>query len=511
MSHFQKTGVIINMIGTVNSFCPQLWPEASVTVESDIMPGYLQVQVVGLGDNSIRECRERIRSAIQNSGYLFPMRHIVINLSPNDQKKSGSIMELAMATSVLVASGQLAQQPFKKTLLLGSLSLNGEIVECKGIHAGLLMASRLGNIDQAIVPLNLKGKPFSLPGVKVYAISNLAELRNFQSDSLIAAPMLEHKAANFEDEVDMCQIEGLGHCKTAIACSFIGGHHTLIIGSPGSGKTLLAKASRSLIPSLSLNEIFEIAEIHSLNQKIVEFPERRPFRSPHHSTSDIALIGGGTIPRPGEVSLAHHGVLFLDELLEYKSSSLQALREPLQDKKISISRAAGKVEFPANFILLAASNPCRCGYLWSKEKECICSRRLIQNLHQKIIGPMLDRIAFTIESDDKSNHIDWTSSRWRDRIREVRNENLKRNKGHLNSELRWDKLERFWSGPGTFRSTLERKTRALQLSLRSQLLTAQAALTLSDFQGKESLQGQGIDDILRFRLLHLLLKQQVPA
>lgn len=499
------------MIGKTNSFCPQLWPEASVTVESDILPGYFQVQVVGLGDSSIRECRERIRSAIQNSGYLFPMRHIVINLSPNDQKKSGSIMELAMATSVLVASGQLAQRPFKKTLLLGSLSLNGELVECQGIHAGLLMASRLGGIDKAIVPSTLKGKPFSLPGVEVYAISNLAELRNFQVGSLDAAPVLDYKAKNFEDDVDMSQIEGLGHCKTAIACSFIGGHHTLIIGSPGSGKTLLAKASRSLMPSLSLDECFEIAEIHSLNQKVVEFPEKRPFRSPHHSTSDIALIGGGSIPRPGEVSLAHHGVLFLDELLEYKSSSLQALREPLQDKKISISRAAGKVEFPANFTLLAASNPCRCGYLWSKEKECTCTSRLIQNLHQKIIGPLLDRIALTVESDDNSMHIDWTSAQWRDRIRLVRSESLKRNKGHLNSELSWSQLEKSWSGPGTLRSTLERKTRALQLSLRSQLLTAQAAVTLSDFQGKESLQGQGIDDVLRFRLIHLLLKQQIPA
>jgi magnesium chelatase family protein len=499
------------MIGATNSFCTQLWPDTLVKVESDIMPGYFQIQVVGLGDSSIRECRERIRSAIQNSGFLFPMRHIVINLSPNDQKKSGSIMELAMATSVLIASGQLSQSQFKQTILLGSLSLNGDLVECTGIQAGLLMAARQKIIRNAIIPWSINKNSFSLPGLDVYPVKNLAELRNFLKSSLATAPLINYQNTISKSEIDFSEIEGLGNCKTAIACALTGGHHALMIGSPGTGKSLVAKASRSLLPALKLEESFEIAEVHSLNQRTAEFPSERPFRSPHHTTSDIALIGGGSIPRPGEVSLAHQGVLFLDELLEFKSSALQALREPLQDKKISISRAAGKVQFPANFTLLAASNPCRCGYLWHKERVCHCTTRMVQNLHQKIIGPLLDRIAFTVESDDNSVHIGWTSAQWRERINLARNKSLKRNQGSLNGELNWSELERSWAGPGTLRSTLERKTRALQLSLRSQILTAQAMLTLSDFQGKDSLQGKDIDEILRFRLIHLLLKQQIPA
>ena len=413
-----------------------------VQVQVDILAGNPRVQIVGLGDSSVKETKDRIRSSIYNSGFLFPVKEIIVNLAPNDMPKKGSICELAIAIGILIASEQIQDNNFfKNSVVLGSLSLDGSIQNPQGIMTSVISSMQFQNFPNIIVPKESMSEIASIPYQNIIFVEHLEELKNFQRTT-ITNHSKKFIPVESVSEVDMKDVIGMEKAKKALSISAVGKHHCFFIGAPGSGKSMLARAFSGIMAPLTLEESLEVTQIYSsCNLHNSSLMKEVPFRSPHHTTSDIALVGGGSEPKPGEISLAHKGILFLDELFEFKNHVIQTLREPLEEKKIIVSRAKGNFVFPADFILLAASNPCRCGYFLSTIKSCSCRKNQILLNFSKIIGPFIDRIGLEIEffnqenlySVDNSNNK--SSSWWRSQIIEAKKRMFFRNKGKHNSEL----------------------------------------------------------------------------
>src|SRR6187397_3093088 len=374
-----------------------------VEIEVNGAGGDPVIVIVGLPDAAVKESRDRVTTAISNSGYYWPRGRTTINLAPADIKKEGPSFDLPIALGMIAVTEELDSSPFENFSFVGELALNGAVRPVKGVLPVALEARRRGK-KAIFVPEANAAEAAMVKGIDVYGVQNLRQTFEFIRGEMTLEPtqgdLSAFLKAHQNYEVDFSDVKGQGHVKRAIEVAVAGGHNLLMIGPPGSGKSMLSKRIPTIIPPMSLEEAIDSTKIHSIAGMLngeQAFVSTRPFRSPHHTISDVGLLGGSAIPAPGEVSLAHHGVLFLDELPEFKRSTLEVMRQPLEDGKVTVSRAAGSVTFPSEFMLVAAMNPCPCGYFGDLKRECRCSPVQVQRYRQRISGPLLDRIDLHIE------------------------------------------------------------------------------------------------------------------
>ena len=388
------------MIAKVTCVAPIGFSGSLIEVECDAKRGLPTLQIVGMGNKAIDEARERVRSAITNSLLDFPSTKLTINLAPAELPKDGSQYDLSIAIAILLASKQLAQQQVDDAVFVGELALDGSVRPVRGIINAVECAQAKG-FARVFVPSDNTEQALLVEGIEIIPVTNLKQLYLHLKQEVTIATAHTGTAslptADYDSEYMLDSIRGQEQAKRALIIATAGHHNILLNGPPGSGKTLLARTMTALLPTLSAKERIAVTKLHSLSGETTDtIVTQRPFRSPHHTASRAALIGGGTKPKPGEISLAHHGVLFLDEIPEYPRSTLEALRQPLEDRKVSIDRAQGHLTYPAAFMLVATMNPCPCGHYGDTAKECTCSMQQITNYQKRLSGPLLDRIDLTL-------------------------------------------------------------------------------------------------------------------
>lgn len=487
-----------------------------VEVEAETGLGEIgQFSIVGLPDISVSESRERVRYAIKNSGLTFPKVKVGVNLAPADLKKHGPSYDLPIAISVLVASGVLKiKDNLEKTLFVGELALSGKLRPINGILP-IAVCSREKGINTLFVPSANALEAKLVPDLEVFGVDDLNQLIRHLAGKDLIIPAQEANFNFFNNEIsqDFSHIRGQEQAKRALEIAAAGAHNVLMSGPPGSGKTLLARTLPSILPDLSLEEAIEITKIYSVAGKLSSGESlitSRPFRAPHHSASSAALVGGGTWPRPGEISLAHRGVLFADEFGEFPRAVLENLRQPLEGGTISISRAAGHLEFPAKFILIAAQNPCPCGYASDPQKECACSANQIINYRKKISGPILDRIDLHIEVPrvkidkliSENNNQTETSQSVKARVsraREIQRQRFKNTPFITNSEMDSQSVREFCQLDEAGRQILKSAIAKMRLSARAYFRVLKLARTIADLAEDEKIQVQYLAEALQYR------------
>lgn len=488
-----------------------------VTVEVNLSMG-LGLYLVGLPDNAVKESEERIRSAFENCEKRFSGKKIVVNLAPADLRKEGSGFDLPIAVGILGAMEQVVVEKLEESLFLGELSLDGSLRGVKGVLPIAAMAREKG-LKRIVVPAENAPEAAVVSGLEVLGVSHLSEVIEWLNSEreLTPAEALEEQALQSEANryaEDFSDVKGQAHVKRALEIAAAGGHNVIMIGAPGSGKTMLARRIPTILPPLTLEEALETTKIHSVAGKLG--PQRgllttRPFRTPHHTTSPVALIGGGQSPQPGEVSLAHNGVLFLDELPEFGRSVLEVMRQPLEDKRISVSRAKYSVEYPANFTLVASMNPCPCGYYNHPTKECSCAPGSVHRYMNRISGPLMDRIDLHIEvtpvsiQEMASTEVGEPSAAIRERViraRKVQKERFRGVEGvHTNAMMNSKMLREYCRLDAASGALLERAMARLNLSARAYDRILKVARTIADLAGEEQISAPHIAEAINYRSL----------
>ncbi|MBM3132345.1 MAG: YifB family Mg chelatase-like AAA ATPase [Chloroflexi bacterium] len=485
-----------------------------VEVEVDISGGLPSTTIVGLPDTAVQESRERVRSAIRNAGCAFPMRRITVNLAPADLKKAGPAYDLPIAISVLLSSEQIAFDA-SKTLFLGELSLDGSLRHTHGILPMVSLAKEKG-LSPVFVPAIDAPEAALIEGVRVIPVESLAQLVAHLRGSLSIPDYVPtddpFKTAERKDGgIDMAHIKGQEHAKRALEVAAAGSHNVIMSGPPGSGKTLLARSLASILPRMTVEEALEATKIYSVSGLLpsdTPVIAHRPFRAPHYTVSHVGLVGGGRWPRPGEISLSHRGVLFLDELPEFGQTDLEVLRQPLEDKIVTITRAQGSVTFPANFMLVGAMNPCPCGYYGDPVKQCSCSPITVSRYQKRISGPMLDRIDIYVEvprieyeklADDRLGEKSETIRERVETARAIQQKRFAGTKLTCNADMSPIEIREFCKAEEQAQSLLQAAVKQLSLSARSFHHVLKLARTIADLDNSGTILTKHVAEALQYR------------